>query len=286
MDVADKKRFHYTTGYLEDHANVLSMFKTKDSKNLRWLSAKEKLIFLSTYSIKHHKDTTGRDIFYSVYNRTSPVLFHGVPSILVYYPRKIQCLFVPKIFHENSNTNFLKELKYIGERTDIDTPGYSEFPNEFGRNLYEYRNKTSDPQTITLTIDDQDWHCHILIICTYFKSVGTTITGSDFEFSNASRRLLAAFEPGSNLLNLESGTTTVTHFLIKDDFYLQQKPITDLIKKYNNFPGEYFVNESYFLYDKSNLIKNTYITAINKAISIYGSFSYFKGKSANEKLTH
>lgn len=156
MDVADKKRFHYTTGYLEDHANVLSMFKTKDSKNLRWLSAKEKLIFLSTYSIKHHKDTTGRDIFYSVYNRTSPVLFHGVPSILVYYPRKIQCLFVPKIFHENSNTNFLKELKYIGERTDIDTPGYSEFPNEFGRNLYEYRNKTSDPQTITLTIDDQD----------------------------------------------------------------------------------------------------------------------------------
>ena len=127
--------------------------------------------------------------------------------------------------------------------------------------------------------------CHILIIYTYFKSVGTTITGFDFEFSNASRRLLAAFEPGSNLLNLESGTTTVTHFLIKDDFYLQQKPITDLIKKYNNFPGEYFVNESYFLYDKSNLIKNTYITAINKAFSIYGSFSDFKGKSANEKLT-
>ena len=111
--------------------------------------------------------------------------------------------------------------------------------------------------------------CHILIIYTYFKSVGPTITGFDFEFPNASRRLLAAFEPGSNLLNLESGTTTVTHFLIKDDFYLQQKPII----------------ESYFLYDKSNLIKNTYITAINQAFSIYDSFSYFKGKSANEKLT-
>ena len=87
------------------------------------------------------------------------------------------------------------------------------------------------------------------------------------------------------MLNLESGTTTVTHFLIKDDFYLQQKPITDLIKEYNNFLGEYFVIESYFLYDKSNLIKNTYITAINQAFSIYDSFSYFKGKSANEKLT-
>ena len=87
------------------------------------------------------------------------------------------------------------------------------------------------------------------------------------------------------MLNLESGTTTVTHFVTKDDFHLQQKPVTDLIKEYNNFSGGYFVNESYFLYDRSNLIKNTYITAINKAISIYGSFSYFKGKSANEKLT-
>ena len=120
MDVADKKRFYYTIGYLEDHANVLSMFKTKDSKNLTWLSAKEKLIYFLVHIPLNIIKTLQGMIFSIVYNRTSPVLFHGVLSILVYYPRKIQCLFVPKFFHENSNTNFLRELKYIGQRTDID----------------------------------------------------------------------------------------------------------------------------------------------------------------------
>ena len=39
------------------------------------------------------------------------------------------------------------------------------------------------------------------------------------------------------------------------------------------------------MYDKSNLIKDTYITVLNKTVSIYGSFSYFKGKTPNESLT-
>ena len=41
-----------------------------------------------------------------------------------------------------------------------------------------------------------------------------------------------------------------------------------------------FIEESYFLYDKSNLIKES-ITEINKLISIYGSISYF-GKKINK----
>ena len=36
------------------------------------------------------------------------------------------------------------------------------------------------------------------------------------------------------------------------------------------------------MYDKSNLIKETYITALNKRISIYGSISYFDKKTENE----
>ena len=34
-----------------------------------------------------------------------------------------------------------------------------------------------------------------------------------------------------------------------------------------------FVNESYFLYDKSNVIAQTFITEINKLIPLYGSIS-------------
>ena len=39
------------------------------------------------------------------------------------------------------------------------------------------------------------------------------------------------------------------------------------------------------MYDKSNLIKETCITPLNKKISIYGSFSYFQGKTPKEILT-
>ena len=36
------------------------------------------------------------------------------------------------------------------------------------------------------------------------------------------------------------------------------------------------------MYEKSDLIKETYITALNKIISIYGSISYFNKKTENE----
>ena len=69
-------------------------------------------------------------------------------------------------------------------------------------------------------------------------------------------------------------------------FTFTKKEVTELIEEYNKLPGKYFVNRSYFLYDRSNLIKNAYITALNKTlISVYGLFSYFKGKNANESLT-
>ena len=40
----------------------------------------------------------------------------------------------------------------------------------------------------------------------------------------------------------------------------------------------------FFLYDKSNTIKKTFISALNKQLSIYGSFSYFSG-NVSIKLT-
>ena len=49
-------------------------------------------------------------------------------------------------------------------------------------------------------------------------------------------------------------------------------------------PTRNFINESYFLYDKSNPIKKTFVSAINKQLSLYGSFSYFSGNTAAKKL--
>ena len=49
-------------------------------------------------------------------------------------------------------------------------------------------------------------------------------------------------------------------------FFPEQKAIEDAIKKLNDVPVKYFVNESYFLYDKSDLIEETFITAIQKKV--------------------
>ena len=47
-------------------------------------------------------------------------------------------------------------------------------------------------------------------------------------------------------------------------------------------PIKYYINESYFLYDKNDLLKETFITALNQKISIYDSISYFNKKTENE----
>ena len=65
-------------------------------------------------------------------------------------------------------------------------------------------------------------------------------------------------------------------------FFPEQKAIEDVIKKLNDVPVKYFVNESYSLYDKSDLIEETFITAIQKKSLIYGSISYFGTKTESE----
>ena len=50
------------------------------------------------------------------------------------------------------------------------------------------------------------------------------------------------------------------------------------------FQQKNFISESYFLYNKSGLVKESYIAAINKKVSLYDSTSYFNNKSENEML--
>ena len=44
------------------------------------------------------------------------------------------------------------------------------------------------------------------------------------------------------------------------------KPSANLIniEKLKNVPASYFINESYLLYDKSDLVKETFLTALQK----------------------
>ena len=68
------------------------------------------------------------------------------------------------------------------------------------------------------------------------------------------------------------------------NFFSCQKSIEDKMAEYNAAPTKHFINGNYLLYDKSFLIKKTFVTAINKTLSIYGSFSHFSGKTTEKEI--
>ena len=68
----------------------------------------------------------------------------------------------------------------------------------------------------------------------------------------------------------------------KESFNPQVKPIRVAFENYNNKLLVNYINESSFLYDKSDLIKETYIIELNRKVLIYGSISYFNKKTENE----
>ena len=89
-------------------------------------------------------------------------------------------------------------------------------------------------------------------------------------------------EPSQDLINKKRNTEDTSSVQTQNSSFPEQKTIEDSIKNYKNAPISYFINESYFFYNKSDLIKETFITALNKKILIYGSISYFNKKTESE----
>ena len=87
--------------------------------------------------------------------------------------------------------------------------------------------------------------------------------------------------PKANLIN-ETAPQKI-NLLSKNIFKFPQETLVKTgINNYMKKLTVSFVNEIYFLYDKSNLIKQTFVTEMNKLLSIYGSISYFDKKGRNE----
>ena len=150
-----------------------------------------------------------------------------------------------------------------------------------GRKFYEYRKPIAEPKTISVKIADNG----LPMPDTYFRTIGAAVRGFSFLFPNASDKLKENFVPTTSLLNIESETEETANVSTQSDFFPEEKIIKDCIDEYNGVTIKQFINESYFLYDKSNLIMKTYVTALNKSVPTYGSFRYFQGKTPNEKLT-
>ena len=106
-----------------------------------------------------------------------------------------------------------------------------------------------------------------------------------FKIEKAPAELKTILDPKDNLINVESGIEEINLPDEEKILTKTEREIANKLSEYRAIPTKNFINESYFLYDKSNLIKKTYITAFNKHIALYGSFSYFLGKTAVKNLT-
>ena len=118
----------------------------------------------------------------------------------------------------------------------------------------------------------------------WYQSIGFAVSGFTFELKNAPTNIKNKLDPQDGLINAENNLKNAENSITEELFFPSKKSIEEKIAEYNAIPTKNFINESYFLYDKSNLIKKIFITAINKQLSLYDSFSYFSGKTTATSL--
>ena len=206
------------------------------------------------------------------------VLMHVLKTSVFRFTDKMNRIFAPKFYHDRKDTNFLKDLNYVGEKKEIDEINFSEL-HLLGRKLYEYRLGTNlRPKSFHPR--ELDWP----FPNKWYQSIGFTIHGFSFEFKKAPNTIKNILNPNDSLINVENGAENADNNLMAEISFPSEKSIKEKIAKYNAIPTKSYIKESYFLYDKSNLIKKTFVTAINKQLSLYGSFSYFSGKTTVTNL--
>ena len=197
-----------------------------------------------------HKSNT--DIFYLTKAALSFTIIAHVINIKIVTER-IQRLLVPKFYHDRKDTNFLKGLKYFGEKAEIDEKYFYEAPL-LGRKLYEYRVDPNDNKRASSIPKELGWPFPEK----FYESTGYTSNGFSFEFKNASSNLRSILNAQVGLISIEIGFEEADNNLKNNLFNpvkKKKKKIEEKIAEYIAIPTKNFINGSYFLYHKSNLIK-------------------------------
>ena len=285
----DNSRLTFVDGYLynEQHLKVLIGITTS-SYDFTSLTPQEKTGYLQRLTLYLHKgvkptNSYNLSVFFpSIINLPATILIYISSQSIVRYTDRIKRLFATKFYQDRKDPNFLKGLVYVGEKPGIDEIGFNQLP-VLGRKFHKYQiNKKNKNliKPIEINSKDLDWPFSEK----FYESIGFTVSGFSFEFKNAPSNLKSILNPPNDLINVESGIKQAENSLNEALFHVNKKNIEEKIAEYIAIPTKNFINESYFLYDKSNLIKKTFVTAINKQLSLYGSFSYFSGKTAATNL--
>ena len=240
---------------------VNGLFEFSRRKHIPSLRGKFFLLTYYNYALSvFYKDQNRRDKFFLVPNRTEKI-------------------FVPNYYHDRKDSNFLQFFNYVGEKSKIDDPSFSQYPEVFGRKLYIYEPK----KDLLLRILDYS-NLDFFFPKKHFYNVGWTVEDYSFNLENAPTQIKNILKPTNGLINIKNGTKHIDPPTKEIFEFNAEIEIKKLIKKYKELPTKKFINESHFLYDKSNLIKKTFTSAIQKQLSLYGSFSYFSGDTTTEIL--
>ena len=117
---ATNGRISYLIGYLENENLMKSMLGIKGSSfDFTTLSAEVKTSYLYrlTKFVHYRKpNTKNNDFFYSKHSLSFTVLMHILKTSALRFTDRINRIFVPKFYHERKDTNFLKDLNYVGEK--------------------------------------------------------------------------------------------------------------------------------------------------------------------------
>ena len=225
----DKNKLSYLVGYLYDENMLKSLIGiTTSSYDFTSLTPEIKTSVLQRVTLNTHRGRpahkSNTDIFYSAKVTLSfTILAHIINIKIIRVTERIQRLLLPKFYHDRKDTNFLKGLKYFGEKPEIDEKYFYEAPL-LGRKLYEYRVDPNDNKRASSIPKELGWPFPEK----FYESIGYTINGFSFFkkfFKNAPSNLRSILNPQVGLINVEIGLEEADNNLNNNLFNPEKKKI-------------------------------------------------------------
>ena len=184
-------------------------------------------------------------------------------------------IFALKFYHDRASRNFLKPLKFV-KKHEANLRNRFGKPSTFDRVLYIYHKKNINSRANHIL---NAYENEFFFPYKWHKTPGYAIYGFPFVFKDAPNKTDNILKPSLGLINdyANNNTEEINNTLNRNTFF-NEKTFNEKVAEFKAIPEKEFINKSFFLYDKSNTIKRTFIAALNKELSIYGYFSYFSGK--------
>ena len=144
----------------------------------------KKHTWLGEYSIaRNHRSAPnhhGFDDLYSIYFRLFTIILKDSNFKIKTFNDRIHKLIVPRFYHDRRQTNFPKDMKFVGEHPKINEPYFCRFKS-IVRRLYKYRPTTQKikefiPQEIDIPFPEK-----------YIKDFNYAVSGFSFKVNKRNK---------------------------------------------------------------------------------------------------